>query len=75
MGRRRNREHLDGDYGRRWEILTFVTGRLSRGGEAFICESGPPDQALRGVNGHYWAHELRALGHDVRLMAPSYVKP
>jgi len=23
---------------------------------------------------HYWARELRALGHDVRLMAPSYVK-
>jgi transposase len=26
-------------------------------------------------SGHYWARELRALGHDVRLMAPSYVKP
>ena len=24
---------------------------------------------------HYWARELRALGHDVRLMPPSYVKP
>ena len=24
------------------------------------------------ANGHYWARELRALGHDVRLMAPSY---
>jgi transposase len=23
---------------------------------------------------HYWARELRALGHDVRLMPPSYVK-
>ena len=27
------------------------------------------------ATGHYWARELRALGHDVRLMAPSYVKP
>jgi transposase len=27
------------------------------------------------ASGHYWARELRALGHDVRLMAPSYVKP
>jgi transposase len=27
------------------------------------------------ATGHYWAGELRALGHDVRLMAPSYVKP
>jgi transposase len=24
---------------------------------------------------HYWARELLALGHDVRLMAPQYVKP
>jgi len=23
---------------------------------------------------HYWARELKALGHDVRLMPPSYVK-
>jgi hypothetical protein len=26
-------------------------------------------------SGHYWARELGAFGHDVRLMAPSYVKP
>ena len=24
---------------------------------------------------HYWAREISALGHDVRLMPPSYVKP
>jgi hypothetical protein len=24
---------------------------------------------------HYWARELLALGHDVRLMPPAYVKP
>ena len=24
---------------------------------------------------HYWARELRLLGHDVRLMAPQFVKP
>jgi transposase len=24
---------------------------------------------------HHWARELRALGHDVRLMPPAYVKP
>ena len=24
---------------------------------------------------HYWARELGALGHQVRLMPPSYVKP
>ena len=25
--------------------------------------------------GHYWAREIRALGHEVRLMPASYVKP
>ena len=25
------------------------------------------------ASGHYWARELGALGHDVRLVAPSYV--
>ena len=24
---------------------------------------------------HYWARELQAMGHDVKLMPPSYVKP
>ena len=24
---------------------------------------------------HYWARELYALGHEVRLMPPAYVKP
>ena len=24
---------------------------------------------------HYWGRELRKLGHDARLMPPSYVKP
>lgn len=27
------------------------------------------------ASGHYWARELSKLGHRVRLMAPSYVKP
>jgi transposase len=25
--------------------------------------------------GHHWARELRALGHEVRLLPPAYVKP
>jgi transposase len=25
--------------------------------------------------GHHWAREIRALGHDVRLMPPQFVKP
>lgn len=27
------------------------------------------------ATGHYWARELTALGHEVRLLPPSYVKP
>jgi len=27
------------------------------------------------ATGHHWARELMALGHDVRLMPPGYVKP
>ena len=27
------------------------------------------------ATGHYWARELSALGHDVKLMPPAYVKP
>jgi len=42
----------------------------------FFAELGP---CLIGIEAcatsHYWARELRELGHDVRLMPPSYVKP
>jgi len=27
------------------------------------------------ASSHHWAHELTALGHDVRLIPPQYVKP
>jgi transposase len=27
------------------------------------------------ASSHYWARELHALGHTVRLMPPAYVKP
>jgi transposase len=27
------------------------------------------------ASSHYWARELKAMGHDVRLIAPIYVKP
>ena len=27
------------------------------------------------ASAHYWGRELGALGHEVRLMQPAYVKP
>jgi transposase len=27
------------------------------------------------ASSHHWSRELRALGHNVRLMPPAYVKP
>ena len=27
------------------------------------------------ASAHYWAREIASLGHEVRLMAPRYVKP
>jgi len=30
-------------------------------------------EACGGV--HYWAREIKALGHEVRLIPPAYVKP
>lgn len=49
---------------RRSEVLTYFEG---------LPRSLVGMEACGGA--HYWARELRALGHDVRLMPPSYVKP
>jgi transposase len=27
------------------------------------------------ASAHYWARELQALGHEVRLIPPQYVRP
>jgi transposase len=50
--------------------------RLRRGQVLTFFASLPP--CLVGMEAcataHYWARELRALGHEVRLMPPQYVK-
>jgi transposase len=49
---------------RRSQVLAFFAGL---------------DPALIGIeacgSAHYWGRELRALGHDVRLIPAAYVKP
>jgi len=49
---------------RRAQVLSFFANRQP-------CIVGM--EACSGA--HYWARELLALGHDVRLMPPHYVKP
>jgi transposase len=48
---------------RRGQVLTFFTSLPA-------CLVGMEACATA----HYWARELRALGHEVRLMPPQYVK-
>jgi transposase len=54
-----------------------VCTRLSRGRVRRFFEQLPP--CLVGIEAcataHYWARELQALGHEVRLMPAHYVKP
>jgi transposase len=43
---------------------------------AFFADQPPCLVAMEAcAGGHYWARELAALGHETRLIAPSYVKP
>src|SRR5271155_1544352 len=49
---------------RRGQVVTFFAGLAP-------CLVGLEACATA----HYWARELQAVGHDVRLMPPQYVKP
>ena len=43
---------------------------------AFFARLGPTKIGMEACGGaHYWARELRALGHEVVLLPPQYVKP
>jgi transposase len=43
---------------------------------AFLAKLPPVQIALEACGGaHHWARELNALGHEVRLIPPQYVKP
>jgi transposase len=51
--------------------------KLTRGEVLRFFEAQP--KALVGIEacgtGHFWAREISALGHEVKLLPPSYVKP
>ena len=54
-----------------------TTRKLSRSAmRAFFAGIKPCLVGMEACgSAHYWARELRAMGHDVRLMPPAYVKP
>jgi transposase len=42
----------------------------------FVAEQPACLVAMEACGGaHYWAREMRRIGHDVRLIAPRYVRP
>jgi transposase len=49
---------------RRYQVLKFFDAQPACTVAMEACASS-----------HYWAREITKLGHDVRLIAPSYVKP
>jgi len=55
----------------------IVRQRLTRSRLLAFFDKRPP--CLIGIeacgSAHYWARELIRLGHEVRLIPPSYVKP
>ena len=59
------------------EGATVIRKRLGRSSLLSFFSKLPP--SVVGIEAcataHYWARELRALGHEVRLMPPAYVKP
>ena len=56
---------------------TVLRKQLKRGQVlAFFANLPPAVIGLEACAGaHYWARELIKLGHEVRLMAPQFVKP
>ena len=51
--------------------------KLSRGKLLTFLSSVPPCTVAMEAcaSAHYWGREIGALGHEVRLIAPAYVKP
>jgi len=56
----------------------LVLGRRLRRGQVlgFFARLSPCVVGMEAcASAHYWARELEALGHEVRLVPPAYVKP
>ncbi len=64
-------------HGARADGSVVFRKKLPRGKLLTFLASVPPcTVAMEACAGaHYWAREIGALGHEVRLIAPAYVKP
>jgi len=53
----------------------FAQEVAAQRGIGVFCQAAADRYRNGGVRrGHYWARELRKLGHEVKLMAPQHVK-
>lgn len=59
------------------DVGVAIRKKLSRGQVlAFFADMPPCVVAMEAcATAHYWAREISALGHTVRLVPPAYVKP
>jgi transposase len=59
------------------ETALPVTRKLSRGKvRDFFAQAAPCRVGMEACgSSHYWAREIRALGHEVVLIPPAYIKP
>lgn len=66
--------HVVGRDGRGQKVLSRALRRAQV--EPFFARLAPCVVAMEACGGaYYWARRLQALGHDVRLIPPIYVKP
>lgn len=60
------------------DVGQVVLRRRLRRGQVlgFFAKLAPAVVGLEACGGaHYWARQLSALGHEIRMMSPGYVKP
>ncbi|EEE35099.1 hypothetical protein RKLH11_2431 [Rhodobacteraceae bacterium KLH11] len=64
-------------HGARRDGRVLFRKKLTRAQFRVFCEGHPKClMAMEACStSHYWARELQAMGHDVRLLPPLYVKP
>jgi len=44
--------------------------------QKFMAEQAPAVVVMEACgSAHYWARQMRKLGHEVKLIAPQYVRP